>query len=77
MPLFQTCQFGARGGVLFADGGGLPFQLLQFLPLGFQGRFALGAQSLFLFDGGAVFLALFYGFLRIAPPPFQFQTRDG
>ena len=41
LPLFEARQFGANAGVLLADGRGLRFQLLQFLPLGFQRLFAL------------------------------------
>src|SRR5437588_191519 len=48
MPLFESGEFSARGGVLFSDGRSLSFQLLQLLPLGFERRFALRARALLL-----------------------------
>ncbi len=70
-------QPGAGGGVLFADGGGLRFELLQLLPLGFQGLFALGAQAILLFHGGAIGLALRGRFFGVAAQALQFQARHG
>ena len=75
MPLFQPRQFRARGRMLFADGRRLPFQLLQFLPLGLQSLFALRAQPLLLLHRGAIALALLGRFLGVAPQPLQFQPR--
>src|ERR1017187_3348552 len=75
MPFLQAGQFGARGGVFFADGGRLAFEFLQLLPLGFQGRFASGAQAVLFFDRPAILLALFGRFFRIAPQPLQLQAR--
>ena len=77
MPLLEPGQFGARGRVLLADRGRLAFQLLEFLPLRFERRFALRPQPLFLFHGRAIPLALLGRFLGVAAQALQLQPRHG
>ena len=77
MALFESGEHGAGGGVLFADGGGLRFEFLEFLALAFEGLFAGGAQAFLLVHRGAVVLALGRGALGVAAQAFQFQAGHG
>ena len=67
---------GARGGVLFADGGGLRFQLLQFLALGFQRLLRARARSRsFSSTAARLRSRCSADLLGVAAQPLQFQAR--